>query len=83
MTPWLAGCALEPTAGGSPVRLLAILIGANLGPLITPWASLATLLWLERCRARGVEIPLRIFVLAGLVMAPAAVACAIAALAVS
>ena len=25
---------------------------------MTPWASLATLLWLQRCRAEGVRIPL-------------------------
>jgi len=33
----------------------------NAGPLVTPWASLATLLWRERCQARGVTIaPLRL-----------------------
>jgi arsenical pump membrane protein len=47
--------ALEPTAG-SPVRLFALLIGVNAGPLVTPWASLATLLWLQRCRSADVRI---------------------------
>ncbi len=47
--------ALEPTAGG-PVRLFALLVGVNAGPLVTPWASLATLLWLQRCRAADVRI---------------------------
>ncbi|MET4077202.1 SLC13 family permease [Janibacter sp. UYMM211] len=46
--------ALEPAAQGEPARLLAVLVGANAGPLVTPWASLATLLWLDRCRAAGV-----------------------------
>ena len=47
--------ALEPV-GDSPVRLAALLIGVNLGPLVTPWASLATLLWHERLRSLNVEI---------------------------
>lgn len=46
--------ALEPAAG-SPERLMALLVGVNAGPLVTPWASLATLLWLQRCRARGLD----------------------------
>ncbi len=32
-------------------------MGTNAGPLILPWGSLATLLWADRCRARGVHIP--------------------------
>lgn len=47
--------ALEPVAG-SPARLAALLIGTNAGPLVTPWASLATLLWHQRLVALGVEI---------------------------
>ncbi|WP_373427193.1 SLC13 family permease [Arthrobacter sp. B3I4] len=57
--------ALEPV-GGSPVRLAALLIGVNLGPLVTPWASLATLLWHERLRALNVEIRWSGFAVAGL-----------------
>lgn len=45
--------ALEPGAGGAS-SLMATLIGTNAGPLITPWASIATILWLQRCRAAGV-----------------------------
>ena len=37
--------ALEPVAADAPQRLMALLIGVNGGPLVTPWASLATLLW--------------------------------------
>ena len=33
---------------------MALLVGVNAGPLITPWASLATLLWLQRCRTAGI-----------------------------
>ena len=48
--------AAVPGAGGA-AHLLALVIGVNAGPLVTPWGSLATLLWLERCRARGVDVP--------------------------
>jgi Na+/H+ antiporter NhaD/arsenite permease-like protein len=58
--------ALEPV-GGSPARLAALLIGVNLGPLVTPWASLATLLWHERLRALNVDIRWGGFAVAGVV----------------
>lgn len=67
--------ALEPVAAGSPERLLALLVGTNLGPLITLWGSLATLLWRERCRARGVTIRASGFALAGLLGVPLLVGC--------
>ena len=41
---------------GDPARLLALVIGVNAGAVVTPWSSLAVLLWRERCRARGVSI---------------------------
>lgn len=62
--------ALEPVAANSPERLLALLIGTNLGPLITLWGSLATLLWRERCRSRGVDVKASTFALVGLVGVP-------------
>ncbi|GAA1661497.1 SLC13 family permease [Catellatospora bangladeshensis] len=49
--------------------LLALLIGTNVGPLITPWASLATLLWLERCRAAGLTVRWPRFIFTGSVTA--------------
>ena len=68
--------ALEPLAD-SPMRLAALLIGVNLGPLVSPWASLATLLWHSRLKAMGVEISWRAYALAGvglsLVLVPTAV----------
>lgn len=68
--------ALEPAAG-SPVRLAALLIGVNLGPLVSPWASLATLLWHSRLKAMGITISWAGFALAGaallVVLIPAAV----------
>ncbi|MGW5570838.1 SLC13 family permease [Nocardia thailandica] len=63
-----------------PDVLLALLIGTNTGPLVTPWASLATLLCLEYCRDRGVRISLRRTAVHGLVLAVAATGAAVAAL---
>ncbi|KRE79582.1 arsenic transporter [Arthrobacter sp. Soil763] len=71
--------ALEPLAG-SPVRLAALLIGVNLGPLVTPWASLATLLWHERLRALNVDIRWGGFALAGLAAVVLTVPVAVVAL---
>ena len=64
---YVAGEAVVPTANHD--QLLALLIGTNVGPVITPWGSLATLLWFEWCRRRGVEVPLRTFVLTGTLLA--------------
>ena len=74
--------ALEPLAG-SPERLIALLIGVNLGPLVTPWASLATLLWHQRLVGLGVEISWSRYAVLGLVAAPVTVALATLALAVA
>lgn len=64
--------ALEPAAG-SPERLGALLIGVNAGPLITPWASLATLLWHQRLSAFDVRIRWGRYMLLGLLVAPVTV----------
>ncbi len=74
---------LEPVAGGDPLRLAAVLIGTGVGPLLTPWASLATVLWWQRCRQALVHVPVRAFVVQGLWLAPLAVAGAVLALAVT
>jgi arsenical pump membrane protein len=72
--------ALEPVADGSPARLVALLLGVNCGPLLTLWASLATLLWRERCRAAGVDVSPWRFFLRGLVVVPIALVATTAAL---
>ena len=72
---------LEPIASGDPVALMALLIGVNLGPLVTPWASLATLLWHHRITALGVRIRWGGFMLWGLLAAVLTVAAAAVALA--
>jgi arsenical pump membrane protein len=62
--------ALEPAAT-SPLRLAALLIGVNAGPLVSPWASLATLLWASRCRAAGLSVDwFRFAVLGAVVVVP-------------
>jgi Na+/H+ antiporter NhaD/arsenite permease-like protein len=61
-------------------QLLSLLIGTNIGPLVTPWASLATLLWFEWCRRREVRVPIVTFMLTGLLLAVTGVAASVAAL---
>ncbi|KQM82179.1 SLC13 family permease [Agromyces sp. Leaf222] len=72
--------ALEPFAD-DPVRLVALLIGVNAGAIITPWGSLATLLWHQRLVSMGVEISWPRFMLLGLLAAPLVVVSATLALA--
>lgn len=64
---------LEPAATDSPVRLMALLIGTNVGPLITAWASLATVLWSQRCRRAGFRYSTASLAGRGVVVAVAAV----------
>lgn len=75
---YLAGESVLPT--GDHTRLLALLIGTNVGPLAAPWASLATLLWFERCRAAGVAVPVTRFVLTSTMLAVTATLAAVGAL---
>lgn len=62
--------AVEPEAASSVNRLLALLVGTNVGPMVLLWGSLATLLWRERCRARGVHVSAWQFARLGLVGVP-------------
>ncbi|MBZ4486354.1 arsenic transporter [Microbacterium sp. cx-55] len=73
--------ALEPATSGAPERLAALLVGVNAGPLITPWASLATLLWHQRLSADGIEVPWRRFILWGALATPLVVLLAVVPLA--
>lgn len=72
--------AAVPCAVVLLVHRRALLIGVNAGAIITPWASLAVLLWHERLRAADVVFPWRRFVLLGLAVAPLTVAAATGAL---
>lgn len=75
---YTAGEAVIPH--GNRNQLLALLIGTNVGSVVTPWASLATLLCLEFCRTHGVRVPLRRFVATGFALAVTATAAAVGAL---
>ncbi|WP_233509875.1 ArsB/NhaD family transporter [Actinomadura craniellae] len=75
---YVAGEAVVPV--GDRDQLLALLIGTNVGPVITPWGSLATLLWFEWCRRRDVQVPIVRFVLTGAALAVAGCAAAVGAL---
>jgi arsenical pump membrane protein len=63
----------EPFAGSTP-RLVTVLVGVNVGPMLLVWGSLANLLWLRACRSRGLHISALRFGLEGLLVVPAAVA---------
>ena len=63
----------EPFAG-STRRLVTVLVGVNAGPMLLVWGSLANLLWLRACRARGLQISAVRFGLEGLLVVPLAVA---------
>ncbi len=76
---YMAGEGAVPEANHH--QLLALLVGVNVGPVITPWASLATLLWFERCRWHGTRIELRRFLGTGLVLSVAGTVSATLALA--
>jgi len=78
---YVAGEAVIPF--GNHEQLLALLIGTNVGPIITPWASLATLLWFERCRSYDAVVPMRTFVLTGAGLAVVGLAATVTALLLS
>jgi arsenical pump membrane protein len=75
--------ALESVTDNDPHRLMALLIGVNAGPLVTIWASLATILWRERCRRAGIAISLWRFAWQGAVCVTAATLAATLALALT
>jgi arsenical pump membrane protein len=78
---YVAGEAVIPFSHHE--QLLALLIGTNVGPIITPWASLATLLWYERCRSYDAVVPLRTFMLTGAGLALCCLAATVSALLLS
>lgn len=72
--------ALDPTTAGDPLRIAALLIGTGVAPLVTPWGSLATVLWWQRCRQVMLDVPARTIVRQGLLLAPLTLVLATAAL---
>lgn len=73
--------ALEPVAT-DPSRMAALLLGVNAGPLITPWASLATLLWHARMTGLGLEISWLRYAALGLIVVPITLVLGVVALAI-
>ncbi len=61
------------TAGLGAGPVLAMLIGVNVGPNLTPVGSLATLLWRRVLATEGIRYPGREFVTLGLITVPAAI----------
>lgn len=61
-------------------QLLGLLIATNVSPLITPWASLAIIIWHERCRSAGIRIAWGRFAVTGAVTAVVTLVAAEAAL---
>jgi arsenical pump membrane protein len=51
--------------------VLAMLVGVNVGPNLTPAGSLATLLWRRVLQASGVQLANREFLELGLLTVPA------------
>ncbi|HEX8933359.1 MAG TPA: SLC13 family permease [Pseudonocardiaceae bacterium] len=64
-------------------QLLALLVATNVSPLITPWASLAIIIWYERCQSAGVRIGWGRFAMTGAVTVVVTVIAAEGALLVS
>ena len=71
---------LEPAAGHEALRYAALLVGVNAGCLITPWASLATLLWHARLASEGVHLTWGRYMALGCVVAPLTVVAGVLAL---
>jgi arsenical pump membrane protein len=57
--------ALEVGSRQGLRRVLAALIGGDLGPRLLPWGSLAGLLWFGSLHQLGVAVPVRRFVVVG------------------
>jgi len=73
--------ALEPAAAGSPLRLAALLVGTGAGAVLTPWGSLATILWWGRCRQLWLHVTAGVIVRQGLLLVVPVVLVPVAALA--
>ncbi|WP_238011751.1 ArsB/NhaD family transporter [Dactylosporangium sp. AC04546] len=75
---YVAGESAVPVANHT--QLLGLLLGTNIGPIIVPWASLATLLWYERCRAQNVTVNWSTFIRTGAVTAVVTLGASVAVL---
>jgi len=72
--------AIGTTGPGTPARLLALLVGVNIGPNLTYTGSLATLLWRRIVRSAATEPSRRAFFRAAWIATPPALLLATVAL---
>jgi arsenical pump membrane protein len=75
-----ATLVLVAAVGHAPATLLAVLLGVNIGPNLTPTGSLATLLWRRAVRAEGADVGMKDFLRVGAVLTPVALILATAGL---
>lgn len=64
------GLLADVTASAREPLALAAVLGANLGPTVTPFGSLATLLWLTIIRRKGEQISTLGYMRVGILTAP-------------
>ena len=65
-------------AAGTHAAALGTIVGADLGPNLTPVGSVATLLWLVLLRQRGLEVSSWTYIRIGLIVTPLTLAAALA-----
>jgi arsenical pump membrane protein len=58
--------ALKPVHNADPTPVLAALVGGDLGPRLSPWGSLAGLLWFGSLRQLGIKVPVQRFIIVGM-----------------
>jgi arsenical pump membrane protein len=65
------------------VLTVGTLIGANIGPALTTYGSLATILWLAGLRRGGIEVATRDYLKMSVILVPAALLAAVVGAAVT
>jgi arsenical pump membrane protein len=74
----LSGAVIETApAPLHEVLTVGTLIGANIGPALTTYGSLATILWLAGLRREGIEVATRDYLKMSLIVVPAALLAAL------
>ncbi|MCL4370097.1 MAG: hypothetical protein M1380_04235, partial [Chloroflexi bacterium] len=78
----ILGLSLLPHMSGTAQQLASygLLVGANIGPALTTYGSLATMLWLTLIRRRGIEVSTMEYMKVGIVTVPPVLVAATAVL---